>query len=312
MTNEDLIRLLHSTEHSFVERKTVADQRDWVKTMVGFANTLDTVATGVLFIGATDNGQIQTTDTNLDKLQKTFSDKAAMIYPAMPYTTQIVTEDGRECLAILVNGSHFRPHFAGPPYLRDGSQTIVPSGGVQFDRLISARESKAFEIQRWIGKQVTLRLFSRKDQDARQMGEGPEKKSTVVVVDCNQFYVTLKFQPQDYKGIAWSPPLGKIEIAFDHVGDRLELQTTLRNSNRQGDVHQRGRGSGFLFSRRDHRLRTSGRCRQYRNPYTANDRPPAQQIREIGAVRWAGGWPIHETKPYPRAPSMLFHRMSGH
>ena len=193
--------------------------------MVAFANTLDTTETGVLFIGATDKGEIEETGSNLDSLQRKFSDKVALIYPALTYTTRAVTEANRQCLAILVNGSSRRPHFAAPPYLRDGSQTVVPSAE-QFDRLISAWESKAFEIQRWIGKTITLRLFSRKDQDARLINEAAEKRTSVIVVSCNQFYVSLQFQVSDYKGMKWSPPLARIEIAYDHSADRLELQTT--------------------------------------------------------------------------------------
>jgi hypothetical protein len=39
-TEADLLRLPHSTEHTFVERKTVGDTKDSVKTAVAFANTL--------------------------------------------------------------------------------------------------------------------------------------------------------------------------------------------------------------------------------------------------------------------------------
>ena len=39
-TEQDLLRLLHSEETTFVERKTVGDTRDIAKTIVAFANTL--------------------------------------------------------------------------------------------------------------------------------------------------------------------------------------------------------------------------------------------------------------------------------
>ena len=87
LNEADLLRLLHSTEHSYAERKTANDPRDWVKTIVAFANTLDPSQEGVLFVGATDAGQIEEKQNNLDKLQKTLSDKAAAIYPPVYFTT---------------------------------------------------------------------------------------------------------------------------------------------------------------------------------------------------------------------------------
>jgi predicted HTH transcriptional regulator len=56
-TEEDLLRLLHSEEITFVERKTVGDTRDFAKTIVAFANSLLHDQEGVLFIGATKLGR---------------------------------------------------------------------------------------------------------------------------------------------------------------------------------------------------------------------------------------------------------------
>ncbi|MGA7241905.1 MAG: ATP-binding protein, partial [Terracidiphilus sp.] len=117
-SESDLLRLLHSTEHSFVERKTVGDSRDWVKTVVAFANTLPNEQEGVLFIGATDGGDIEASPSNLDKLQKTFSEKMQSAYPPIYYSTRTVQENGKECLAVIVSGSQSKPHFAGPLYVR--------------------------------------------------------------------------------------------------------------------------------------------------------------------------------------------------
>ncbi len=128
MTEADLLRSLHSTEHTFVERKTVGDSRDWVKTVVAFANSLETNQEGVLFIGATDKGEIESNPANLDKLQKTLSEKLQSVYPPVYYTTKIVAADGRECLAVIVPGSSSKPHYSGPLYLRDGSQTVIATG----------------------------------------------------------------------------------------------------------------------------------------------------------------------------------------
>lgn len=146
----DLLRLLHSTENSFVERKTIGDSRDWVKTVVAFANTLTPDQEGILFIGAKDNGEIEEKTNNLDTVQKTLSEKLKAAYPPIYYTTRIVQENYRERLAVIIPGSSERPHFAGPAFLRDGSQTFEATS-VQYESLIASRLGKAYELQKIAG-----------------------------------------------------------------------------------------------------------------------------------------------------------------
>lgn len=211
----DLLRLLHSTEHSFVERKTVGDSKDWVKAVVAFANTLSTDQEGVLFIGATDAGDIETSPSNLDKLQKTFSEKLQSAYPPIYYTTKTVQEDGKECLAVIVPGSPAKPHFAGSPYIRDGSRSVVPDPQ-RYDSLLASRVGKAFELQRWEGKPITLRILSRQNGMAYMVNQTTEEAS---VIGANQFYLTVFYRNRDH-----SYPLNRLEISFDNVANRLEVQ----------------------------------------------------------------------------------------
>jgi hypothetical protein len=213
----DLLRLLHSTEHSFVERKTVGDSKDWVKTVVAFANTLEPSEQGVLFIGATDSGEIEPTAANLDKLQKTFSEKMQSAYPPIIYTTKAVAENGRECLAVIIAGSTAKPHFAAPPYLRDGSQTVIPDAS-KYDSLLAARTSKAQELQRWVGRKITLRMVLRRMGVAFQLDQSFHDAQ---VLGCNQFYVSLEYNNQH-----WAYPLSRIEVAYDYRKNQLQLELT--------------------------------------------------------------------------------------
>lgn len=210
-----LLRLLHSTEHSFVERKTIGDSKDWVKSVVAFANTLQIDQVGVLFIGATNDGEIQDANANLDSLQKTFSQKIESAYPSIYYTTQIVRENGKECLAVVVPGSPSKPHFSGAPFIRDGSRTIVPSSD-RYDALLAARTGKAYELQRWEGKLVTARLSRRQNGVAYVVNQSTMDAR---VVSANQFFLTISYNNRKF-----SFPLGRVEISFDHVADRLEVQ----------------------------------------------------------------------------------------
>jgi predicted HTH transcriptional regulator len=169
----------------------------------------------VLFIGATDKGEIEANPSNLDKLQKTFSEKLQHAYPPVYYTTKSVQENGRECLAVIVPGSVSRPHFAGPPYLRDGSQSIVPSPQ-QYDSLVAARVGKAYELQRWEGKLITLLTLSRQNGMAYVVNKNSQQAT---VVGANQFYLTVSFGNRTH-----SYSLSRIEISYDHVAGRLEVQ----------------------------------------------------------------------------------------
>jgi hypothetical protein len=201
-----------------VERKTINDTRDFLKTVVGFANTLDPSEEGVLFIGVTDKGEIQSAASNLDSLQKTFSEKISSAYPTPYYTTMAIAEGGRECLAIIVPGSPNKPHFAGKPYVRDGSQTRAATDE-QYEVLLSHRIDKSSELQRWTGKAISLTILRRQ----WGIGEGYDVQTfQASVIACNRFYLTIR-----YNNNIWSHPLSRIEISFDHGNNRLEVQVTM-------------------------------------------------------------------------------------
>lgn len=220
MTSDEsaLMRLLHSTEHTFAERKTVGDSKDWIKTVVAFANTLDPSQEGVLFIGATDKGEIEANSSNFDKLQKTLSEKMQSVYPSVYHVTKIVKEGDRECLAIIVPGSPSKPHFAGPLYLRDGSQSIIATAE-QYESLLAAHTSKSRELQRWISRDIALIEFQRR----AGMPYVIDKLQRIArVVGCNQFYVTILTE-----GKMFSYPLASFEIAYDHNHNCLQIERTL-------------------------------------------------------------------------------------
>ena len=56
LSDEDLINRLRNFEDTFVERKTVSDQKDWLPAVVGFANSVPIDYPGALFIGVKDDG----------------------------------------------------------------------------------------------------------------------------------------------------------------------------------------------------------------------------------------------------------------
>lgn len=216
LSDADILARLTNTEDSTVERKTASDYRDCLKTAVGFSNSLPVDDPGIIFVGVGNDGTPQN-NLNLDSLQRDVSKELAKIYPPiLPQMKVMKDSSGKEFLAVIVRGSGNRPHFAGPSYVRDGSQTVEASEE-QFDRMIAERNSKAREMLKWRGKTVTL--WSPDSSKSRHPGGG--SRGTLIVVDCNQFYVTTQSSKSDTKQ---SFSLADIDLGFDYQNSRLELR----------------------------------------------------------------------------------------
>ncbi|MFQ5927947.1 MAG: helix-turn-helix domain-containing protein, partial [Terriglobia bacterium] len=101
LSDQDLLSRLQNFEDYFVERKTSSDKRDWLKTVVGFANSAPVGYPAVLFIGVRDDGTIEGT-ANLDKLQQTFSGIVSEAYPPIATFPKVLERDGKQFLAVII------------------------------------------------------------------------------------------------------------------------------------------------------------------------------------------------------------------
>ncbi len=221
LTDQDILLRLNAFEDAFVERKTASDSKDWLKTAVAFANTAPVGDPAILFIGVRNNGEIEG-NANLDSLQRTLSEKLALAYPSIYYLPKVLHQNGKQFLAVIIPGSAERPHFAGPAYVRDGSQSVV-SSPKQFDLLVAERSSKVREILKWKDKTVTIRLSTQKNmQVVLVLGTSGGGMLAGTIVDCNQFYLTVESIVEKNSLISF--PLNAIEINFDHRERRLELR----------------------------------------------------------------------------------------
>jgi hypothetical protein len=215
---EILLKLTTTFEDSFVERKTSSDAQDWIKTAVGFANSAPVGYPAILFIGVRDDGAIEG-GTNLDSLQKTLSHKFTAIYPPLYYWPKVLEQNGKQFLAVIVPGSDIRPHFAGPSYVRRGSQTMVASEE-QFAELIAVRSEKSREILKWKNKPITMHKIN-PENVMHSLGRVGHTQA-MFVKDCNQFYVTLA--ESELEGATHrSHALRSVDISFDHRERRLAL-----------------------------------------------------------------------------------------
>ena len=206
----DLLLRLHSFEDAFVERKTSGDSRDWLKTVVAFANSTPVGYPALLFIGVKDDATPEDKQVNLDSLQRTLSEQVAKAYPPIYYLTHILDVNGKQVLAVIIPGSSERPHFAGQSYVRDGLKSVRASKD-QFDRLIAARNSKTYHILQW--KDKTILIGNIRRGEAR-----PSSFGSAVIADCSQFWVTLKIGNGFF-----ALPLQRVELSFDHNQKMLVL-----------------------------------------------------------------------------------------
>lgn len=212
LTDADILIRLTDLEDSFTERKTVSDLGDVLKTAVAFANSTPVDYPALLFVGVRNNGEVEGI-SNPEKVQNSVSDKIAAAYPTIYHATRVLTHDSKTFLTVVIPGSPARPHFAGASYVRDDNKSVIASRE-QFDRLIAERNSKTYEILKWRGRIVTKLIPTTSIH-------GSTYTSPVVVVDCNQFYVTLAnaSAPSERQSI----PLRLVELGYDDASNRVAL-----------------------------------------------------------------------------------------
>lgn len=80
LTDADILMRLKNVEDSTVERKTMNDYRDCLKTAVAFSNSLPIDDPGLIFVGVRDDGTVQD-GSNLEAMQKNVSKELSKIYP---------------------------------------------------------------------------------------------------------------------------------------------------------------------------------------------------------------------------------------
>jgi len=221
ITDRDLLLQLTNKEDGFVERKTVSDLGDSLKTVVAFANTVPIGHSAVLFVGVRDDGEPEGTISDLDKIQQRLSKRIADAYPTIYVTTRVLNKDGKQFLAVIVPGSTGRPHFAGQAYIRDGAKSVVASDA-QFDRLVAERSAKTYEILKSKGKVVTFTQPLREYMLTGSTQWTQSKHIEAIVCDCNSHYVILANAHQGNQYVSY--PLGIIELNYDTHHKRLELR----------------------------------------------------------------------------------------
>src|SRR5438270_3560686 len=143
MTDEELKCRLSDFEDGWTERKeNIKGTDDIRKTLVAFANSVPDGDEAVLFVGVADDGNITGVE-NPEKTQNSISKTASeWCYPPIKHTVRVIGANGKRVIAVMVQASHNKPHFAGPAFIRSGSQSKKASEEV-FNQLVASRISKA-------------------------------------------------------------------------------------------------------------------------------------------------------------------------
>jgi Putative DNA-binding domain len=215
--DSQLLARMRRPEDHLVERKTASDKKDWLKTIVAFANSTPSGLTSVLFIGVTDEGNFEERQPDFDTIQTTLSRELEKAYPPIECQSRIIQENGRRALAVIVPDSPNKPHFSGPAFVRRLHKTVAASEQ-EFSELIARRNSKASKILDHKGKPVTV-------MNSRFVGPHLAESvwpNNTIVYDCDQFAVVLATgnEAKDRQSF----PLEMVMISYDHALGRLMLK----------------------------------------------------------------------------------------
>jgi hypothetical protein len=218
---DELLLRLQDEEDNFTERKPEsAGKSDWKRTLVSFANSVPENRTAVLFIGVADNGMIQGVD-NSDSLQKKIRKICKQeCYPPITFQTEVVTVEGKTVVAVVVTESFSRPHFAGPAYVREGSESVRASDEL-FEDLITSRTDPGRAILMHKGEAITVIVHRKLLGSTEYLGDGRYlARHECRVESCNPHYVTL----YDYANKQMvTEPLKNVTVSFDHKCSRFQL-----------------------------------------------------------------------------------------
>lgn len=217
-TDDEVLKLLKpgqsDVEDTFIERKTGYKKEEVLRTIVAFANSLPHDKYGILFLGATNEGDIAGL-SDLEKCQQNIRRLCDDVcYPAIKYSIKVIEEKGgKRLLAVIIYDNHEKPYFSGQAFVRHGSSSVNASEE-EYKKLIAMRNSKVFEINQWDKNQlVTVIAKGRKLGPAHsKLGTSFQKIYECFVIECNAHSVTLKIQDTQKR---YTEPIENIKIAYD-------------------------------------------------------------------------------------------------
>lgn len=190
MTPDDLLARLGAPEDSFVERKSQGIKpQDIRKVVTAFANSLPEGRDGVIYIGIGDRGTIEGCESP-DAVQKRVREAGGECYPPIEPQCVALTVEGKTVVAVVVSASLDKPHFAGPAYVRKGSESVKASKRL-FDEMVDARHSIVAAIIRLIGTPITVIGLGHRMGKVERVQRAYRESAECEVTACDAHMVTL-------------------------------------------------------------------------------------------------------------------------
>jgi hypothetical protein len=211
MTPNELLARLNAPEDSYVERKSQGIKPQEIrKALTAFANSLPEGQHGVVYIGIGDKGAVEGCDSP-DALQKRVREAADECYPPIAPQCVALKVEGKDVVAVVVSASRDKPHFAGPAYVRQGSESVKASKRL-FDEMVDVRHSTVAAIVRLKDSPITVYgLGHRLGQVMRVAGDYREAAECKVTA-CDAHTVTLQRLSDSW---TFYEAVSRIELSVD-------------------------------------------------------------------------------------------------
>jgi hypothetical protein len=214
-------------EDSLLERKTESySPEDFLRTFVAFANSVRPGETAIVLIGEDNDGDAVGL-SNPDAFQIKIRKIVDKIYPAIDWRSETYEKDGHTCLRVEIKFSGDTPHFGGGAWVRKGSES-VKAPDEMFQKLIELRLDKVRELNKWIGKSVTVEFdYISTGQPYHVWSSQPSMygvrwsgSQEVELRAVNSHWVELQRLSDQ---ITVSEPLQKLVLSYDFEANRLKL-----------------------------------------------------------------------------------------
>lgn len=210
-------------EDNLLERKLESDLKDLPKTLVAFSNSVKPGHVATILIGERNDASVQGV-TNPDEIQKTIRKESEKIFPDILWKSEVYQKEGKHCVRVEIEFSGDTPHFAGPAWVRRGSETLKASDEV-FQRLIEIRLEKVRELAKWEGKRITVEGDEGSIEFVERNERGHHRwpgANPAVLMRVNAFWASF-----EVNGKMQSEPLEKLMLSWDDKIDCLKILVKL-------------------------------------------------------------------------------------
>lgn len=216
----ELIARLRDAEDQFVERKPEgAGSSAFKRALVAFANSVPPNRTGILFVGVGDKGAILGVPEP-DQMQRTLRNLAEReCYPPIYVDLLVIPAEGKQVVATVVSSSAGRPHFAGPAYVRRGSESIAATAEV-YRELLLAQDDKRRYLLDHKDAMWTVEYLNKAPGEAQPLFDTRARSRTECrIEEVTAFFVRLR----DISGTMFTEMLQDVHISHDDAKHRPRL-----------------------------------------------------------------------------------------